>query len=308
MLSREVLEIYDCLDQPGMVGSHVAKLFPEDQVEVERLKGVRGETDFIRVSIAGTNGKRSGGTARTLGVIGRLGGLGVRPAKVGFVSDGDGALIVIAVALKLSRMYSKGDSLDGDVIVATHMCTAVPILPRQPVDFVDSPVELSEMNDFEVSKEMDAILTIDTSRGNKLVNRNGYAITPTVKEGWILKVSDDLLKVMEITSQQPPSVFPITMQDITAFGNDVYHFNSLLQPSIATNAPLVGIALTSAVQVPGCATGVHSLNLIEEVGRFIVECAQEYGSGNLEFYSTEEFSLLKRLYGDMSVLQTIPDL
>ena len=49
------------------------------------------------------------------------------------------------------------------------------------------------------------------------------------------------------------------------------------------------------------------LNQIEEVGRFVVECAQEYGSGDLEFYSTEEFSLLKRLYGDMSVLQTTPD-
>ena len=308
MLSREVLEVYECLDQPGLVGEQVRALFPERavKVEVERLVGPRGETDFIRVSVHGTNGRRIGGDAKTLGVIGRLGGMGVRPDKIGFVSDGDGALVALSVALKLARMRSKGDALEGDIIVATHMCTASPILPRQPVDFVDSPVELSEMNDFEVSKEMDAILTVDTSRGNKLVNRTGYAITPTVKEGWILKVSDDLLRVMEITSQQPAVVFPVTMQDITPYGNDVYHFNSLMQPSIATTAPLVGVALTSAVQVPGCATGVHSLSLIEDVGRFIIECAQEYGGGNLDFYCSDEFARLRRLYGDMSILQTIP--
>ncbi|TQW81362.1 DUF1177 family protein, partial [Clostridioides difficile] len=34
-------------------------------------------------------------------MLGRLGGIGARPEVIGFVSDGDGALVAIAVAAKL---------------------------------------------------------------------------------------------------------------------------------------------------------------------------------------------------------------
>lgn len=315
MLTREILEVYEAVDRPGGAADRLTALFPKGDIglEVQRISGEKGETDFIRVSIPGTQGRRSGGSARSLGVIGRLGGLGARPAITGFVSDGDSALIALSVALKLSRMHARGDRLKGDVIVATHVCTSAPILPvnstlvKNPVAFMDSPVELSAMNDFEVSEEMEAILSIDTSRGTKLVSLNGYAITPTVKQGWILKVSDDLLNLMEETSGRLPVVFPITMQDITPYGNGVYHFNSLLQPATATDAPLVGIALTSAARVPGCATGVTSAERVDEVGRYIIECAQCYGAGELEFYDREEFAILTRLYGNMERLQTIPE-
>lgn len=308
MLIREVQEVYECIDRPGKAAADVAALFPGSgiNIETEKVTGDKGETEFIRITIPGSMGKSQGGDAPTLGIIGRLGGLGARPAVIGFVSDGDGALAALSTALKLARMYEKGDRMMGDIIISTHICTNAPVLPRNPVPFMDSPVELSVMNSFEVSSEMDAILSIDTSRGNKLVNKNGYAITPTVKQGWILKVADDLLQVMEYTTGEPPTVFPITMQDITPYGNNVYHFNSLMQPAIATDAPLVGIALTSTVPVPGCATGVTNPRRIEEVGRYVIECAQLYGAGKLDFYCPEEFAILQKLYGDMSCLQSIP--
>jgi Protein of unknown function (DUF1177) len=69
-------------------------------------------------------------------VIGRLGGLGARPARIGFVSDGDGALIALAVAAKLGSMRRAGDQLPGDVIIATHICPTAPILPHDPVPFM----------------------------------------------------------------------------------------------------------------------------------------------------------------------------
>jgi len=47
------------------------------------------------------------GNAPTLGVIGRLGGVGARPEVIGLVSDGDGALTALSVALKLARMQKK---------------------------------------------------------------------------------------------------------------------------------------------------------------------------------------------------------
>ena len=110
---------------------------------------------------------------------------------------------------------------------------------------------MKQCNDAEVCEEMDAILTVDTTKGNRVINTMGFAISPTVKEGYILKTSDDLLDLMEMTTGRLPHVFPLATQDITPYGNDLYHLNSVLQPAVATNAPVVGVAITTEVPVPG---------------------------------------------------------
>jgi Protein of unknown function (DUF1177) len=83
---------------------------------------------------------------------------------------------------------------------------------------------------------MQAVLSVDTTKGNRICNHQGFAITPTVKEGWILQVREDVLDVAATTSGAPPVVLPITTQDITPYGNGVFHINSLLQPSVATTS------------------------------------------------------------------------
>ena len=134
---------------------------------------------------------------------------------IGLVSDADGAITAIAVALKLADMRKNGDMLDGDVIIATHICPNAPTQPHDPVPFMGSPVDMATMNKYEVDPRMDAILSVDTTRGNRVINVKGIAITPTVKEGWILRVSDDLLDIMQYVTGKMPVVVPITMQDIT---------------------------------------------------------------------------------------------
>ncbi len=119
-------------------------------------------------------------------------------------------MAAVASALKLAEMQRQGDSLPGDVIVTTHICPDAPTRPHEPVDFMDSPVETEDMNEQEVSDEMDAVLSIDTTKGNRIINHKGFAISPTVKQGYILRVSDDLLRVMEMTTGQLPVTFPIT--------------------------------------------------------------------------------------------------
>jgi len=47
---------------------------------------------------------------------------------------------------------------------------------------------------------------------------------------------------------EPAGTFPITTQDITPYGNGVYHLNSILQPSIATTAPLASPSASSAAR------------------------------------------------------------
>ncbi|MCS7233553.1 MAG: DUF1177 domain-containing protein [Synergistetes bacterium] len=303
---KQVIEAFELLDSAYINGERVKEALNQrglNNVEVKRISGEKGSTDFIKILIPGKRGKSSGGSAHTLGIIGRLGGIGARPERIGLVSDADGAITAIAVALKLGDMIKNGDVLEGDVIIATHICPNAPTQPHEPVPFMGSPVDMATMNKFEVDPQMDAILSIDTTRGNRIINVRGFAITPTVKEGWILRVSDDLLDIMGYVTGRMPAVVPITMQDITPYGNGIYHLNSIMQPATATNAPVVGVAITAEIPVPGCATGASQAIDIELAGRFCIEVAKGFGRGKVKFYNEEEFKRLIELYGPMNHLQ-----
>jgi hypothetical protein len=306
MSLSHTLAVFEALDSPRASGAIVRELLGDVagvELTVDRVTGERGATDFVRVVVPGSRGRVAGGGAPTLGVVGRLGGVGARPARIGLVSDADGAVAAITVARKLAFMRREGDVLPGDVIVTTHICPDAPTRPHRPVDFMDSPVSLSTMNTREVSPEMDAVLSIDTTKGNRILNARGFAISPTVKEGWILKVADDLLRLAEIASGRSPVTFPITMQDITPYGNGVDHLNSILQPATATAAPVVGLAICAESAVPGCATGAsHEVDIADAV-RFALEVAKEFGAGTCRFFDEGEFATLVALYGDMRRLQ-----
>jgi len=273
-------------------------------VAVRRLEGEKGSTDFIRAVFPGRSGKQKGGGAPSMGIIGRLGGVGARPERLGMVSDADGAVTAIACALKLGQMVRAGDGPQGDVIVATHICPNSPVIPHEPVPFMGSPVSMRQMNDQEVDPAMDAILSVDATKGNRIINWRGIAITPTVKEGYILRISEDLLDILSWTTGRPPRVAPITTQDITPYGNSLYHINSILQPATATTAPVVGVAVTSETTVPGCATGANQEVDIDEACRFCIEAAKAFTAGKCRFYDPEEFARIVSLYGSLSFLQT----
>jgi len=308
MALKQVIEMAEVLDSARVTGDAVGTLLKRrglEQVRVTPSVGRKGSTDFVRVLIPGRRGKSTGGSARTLGVIGRLGGIGARPAMIGLVSDADGATAALATALKLADMQAAGDALLGDVIVATHICPRAPIIPHKPVPFMDSPVAMAVKNRMEVDAGMDAIVSLDTTKGNKIINVRGIAISPTVKAGWILRVSDDLLEILQIVTGRLPAVYPITMQDITPYGNDLFHLNSILQPAAATDAPVVGVAITAEVPVPGCATGASHEIDIELAVRFSIEVAKAFGRGQCAFYDEKEYARILGLYGPMKRLQTL---
>ncbi|SEO74883.1 Protein of unknown function [Amphibacillus marinus] len=305
MSLKHVMEIYELMDDIHVTGetikAYLAKINKTAEIEVKTIAGEEGSTDFIRVRIPGKNEH-----AKALGIIGRLGGIGARPEMIGFVSDGDGALASMAIAAKLLDMTNKGDQLEGDVIITTHICPTAPTQPHDPVPFMSSPVDIATMNRYEVDPAMEAILSIDTTKGNQIINHRGFALTPTVKEGYILKVSDDLLHVYTQSVGKLPVTMPITTQDITPYGNDVYHINSILQPAVATDKPVVGVAITTETAVAGCGTGASHVTDIEEVVRYCIEVAKVYGQGKCDFYNTREFNHLESLYGKLTHLQTIP--
>jgi len=305
---KQVLEIHDLLDRATVTGVEVAAFLQENgvsRVTVETVRGEKGSTDFVQVVLPGSNGRSLGGSAPTLGIIGRLGGIGARPERLGLVSDADGAITALACALKLALMARHGDLLPGDVIIATHICPHAPTQPHDPVPFMGSPVDIAIMNRYEVSPAMEAILSVDTTKGNRVINQRGFAISPTVKEGWIMRPSDDLLTIMERVTGRLPVVFPLSMSDITPYGNGLHHLNSIMQPAVATTAPVVGVAITTEVPVPGCGTGASHEVDIELAARFCLEVAKEFGAGRCRFYDAQEFARMVELYGPMSHLQTM---
>lgn len=303
---KQLIEITDLLDSAFIDGFKVKHFLEErglKNVMVERIKGEEGYTDFIKVVVPGKNGKFSGGKAPTLGIIGRLGGIGARPALLGLVSDADGAIVALTCALKLADMRARGDLLEGDVIVTTHICPSAPTKPHKPVPFMGSPVDIFTLLEKEVDESMDAILSVDATKGNRIIKVEGFAITPTVKEGWILKVSDDLIDIYERVTGKQVAVVPITLQDITPYGTGIYHINSMMQPWLMTSSPVVGVAITAKLPIAGCATGATYITSLEAASRFCIEVAKEFTAGKCKFYDEEEYEKIIKLFGKMDFLR-----
>jgi hypothetical protein len=301
------LEIVDLLDDPKVDGAQVREFFTNKglshmEINVERIEGEKASTDFISIMIQGVEGKYSGGTSRSLGIIGRLGGIGARPECIGLVSDADGAVVSLAAAYKIAEMMKRGDLIEGDVIVKTHICPNAPTRPYKPAPMMDSPVDIFTLLRREAEGQVDAIISVDATKANWVIKHNGFAITPTVKEGWILKVSPDLIDIYIRVTGQPPVVVPITMQDIIPYTTPVYHINSMMQPWIYTKAPIVGVAITTSMVVPGSATGATNIFHLEQATRFVVEVAKDFGRGRVKFYDEGEWEKIISIHGSLADL------
>jgi hypothetical protein len=311
---QSTLTLYELLERADIDGARISQLFaPYSHLGIHcrchriHHQTATGNTDFIHIMIPGSQGKTAGGRARTLGIIGRNGAIAARPARLGMVSDADGVIAALAVALKLAKLRAGGDQLAGDVIVSTHLSTQAPLSQNDGIAFMGMPVDSATMNRHEVDAAMDAILSLDASKGNSIVKHRGFAISPTAMQGYILRVAPDLVRIMESTTGQPALTFPISQQDITPYDNGLYHFNSIMQPHVASPAPVVGVAITAQSVVGGSDSSAnHEVDLAEAV-RFCVEVAKRFtrpgGDQRGEFYDAAEWQRIRRLYPDLSVFQ-----
>ena len=210
--------------------------------------------------------------------------------------------MALACTAKLAEMALRGDVLDGDVIVTTHVCPNAPTIHHEPTPFMGSPIDMAVMNRMEVDHAMSAILSVDATKGNWVLNQRGFAITPTVKEGYILRIDERLLEIMTYATGRPPVLLPISTQDITPYGNGLYHLNSIMQPATATSAPVIGVATIAAAAIAGCATGASQAVDLEMAARFCVEVAKSYTAGIWPMYDKDEFEILTEMYGSMNHL------
>jgi Protein of unknown function (DUF1177) len=89
MSLKHALEVMDAVDSPSASGADIREVFARlgwDGVSTEMVEGTGGSTDFVKAVVPGSEGKASGGDAPTLGVVGRLGGLGAWPEAIAATS------------------------------------------------------------------------------------------------------------------------------------------------------------------------------------------------------------------------------
>ncbi len=294
-MAASLIRVIDLLDRPKIYEDDIEQIIEpckKASIEFEHIKGEKGETLFTRIVY-------DFGGGRSIGIIGRLGGIGARPHIVGMVSDADGAIVALAVAEKLARMCSREEDLVGRISIATHISTHSPVKPEKPVPMMESPVDLEALLAREVDREADAHISIDATKANRVIKVKGFAITPIIRRGWILRPSDDLLETYSWIAGRPPILVPITMQDIVPYSTPVKHINSILQPWLYTDTPIFGVAITSETVIPGSTSGVTDLGSLEPASRFVLEVSKRYASRSLEIYYEEEYNTLIRYHGDL---------
>lgn len=298
---HHVSTMIELLSSAHVTGQSVAaalRTHGDCSISITPLARDGAQTEFLSIEIPGLDPH-----APRLGLVGRLGGVGARPSVSGLVSDSDGAVVVLAAAAKMLDMARAGDAMPAPVLIHTHICPRAGTRPHHPVPMMRSPFPMRDMMAHEVSAAMDAILSVDTTRGNRLVNQRGVALTPVARQGWLLPIPDLMLDVMGWVSGELPLTLPLTTQDITPYENGLPHVNSIMQPAIATSAPVVGVALTAQTTVPGCATGVTNAWDTDVAMRFCIEIAKLFGERKLSFVDQAHWQQLQARYGSLAHLQ-----
>ncbi len=304
---REFMDVLDFLDDARNGAAAFAALLPDGPhvVEITPFESDIGKTDFIKILFPGKNGKSGGGDARTTGIIGSNGGLRLPGPYPGLASDADGCVVGLSCALALARKHHRDQQLAGDVLISTHICQQAHPVPHDPFPFVMSPLPSSEKHPRLVDERMDAILTPETCKGNKMASHLGFAVTPPVREGFILRLHETILHAMEMVTGKPAAVFPITMQDVTPYELGVHHICGMVLPSIFSTAPVIGVPLVTEIQTHPSATGTQQPMVLESAARFCLEVATGFGNGDYHFHYPGDFEGMVEAFGAVRGWQRI---
>ena len=122
---KEILEVIDVLDDPRSGANEFNALLPKDVCEtsIQPYSGPLGKTEFVAYRFKGSAGRRSGGAARTIGIVGSLGAMRLPGDYAGMNSDADGCLVALACAL---RPRPRSRTRCSRPASSTHRCPASP--------------------------------------------------------------------------------------------------------------------------------------------------------------------------------------
>lgn len=304
MLLRQVMDVVDIFSRVDgntvdAVCSYLEEIGSNDLTRI--IPEESCNTVFLRCCFPGSAGKTVGGQVPTLGVVGQLGGIRMDREGPFIVSDADGAIVALSVAAKLAELQKQGYKLPGDVMITTHICTDTQRKPHIPVDFVGMPIPIKEMQEILVDPAMDMVISVDTTKGNRILNYRGTALTPVACQGYLLPITQTMIDLTEHVTGSLFRMLPLTTQDLTPYENGLSHLNSIMQPATMTAAPVLGLALTAESTVPGIATNASHMMDLECAARLCLEMAARYPSDPNLFYDQAEFDKLKQIYGRMPI-------
>ncbi|QGR19573.1 DUF1177 family protein [Stygiolobus azoricus] len=275
----------------------VFELIKGKHVEVEEinLKGDNNEeVTYLRFYIKNSR-------KRTIEVLGRLGSIQLSNS-IGLVSDADGAIVSLTVLMEILNLYENGFDIPVNVTVITNLSTNARLIPHQPFYFMIPLIGLEEAMKYEVDKNSDTLISIDSTKGNKTAKFKDFAITHVVKEGYILRVVDEIIDIYTRVTGHEPYFVPLTTGDLTPLSFNVYHISTLISPWMYTNAAVLGVATVSTYPIPGYVTGVMDITMLEHASRFIVELIKYLDNERLIYYDNE-LKELKEKIGESNLMR-----
>ncbi len=291
MMLKTLMEVIDILESKDPVDKIREKLNGKvNHYEEKQL----GKVTYIKCLYKGKGKGR-------VEILGRLGAIQMSQEK-GLVSDADGAIVSLAVLFELLNLREKGIELDIDVSFVTNISLDAKLIPHQPFNFMVPLVGLDEALKEEVDSEANLILSIDSTKGNRIAKYDDFAITHVIKDGYILKVKDDLIDIYNRVTGHEVYLVPLTTGDLTPMEYNVYHISTLVSPWLYSNSPLIGIATVSKQVIPGYVTGVLNVEMLEHASRFCLEVLKYVEKGG-RVYEESELKELKEKLGESNLMR-----
>ncbi|MBB5254534.1 DUF1177 domain-containing protein [Sulfurisphaera ohwakuensis] len=284
MILKTLIDVIDILESKNPLEMIRKRL--ENKVEYEEI--TVGEVPYIKVLY-------KGGGKDKIEILGRLGAIQMVGTSKGLVSDADGAIITLTTLFELLDLMDKGVAFNIDILFVTNLATKAKLIPHKPFDFMVPLMGLDDALKIEVDPTASFILSIDSTKGNRLAKYNDFALTHVVKDGYILKLHDNVIDIYNRVTEHEIYMVPLTTGDLTPLDYNVYHISTLISPWLYTSSPVVGLATVSKQVIPGYETGVQNLTMFEHASRFCVELIKYLEKGGKVYDENELMELESKL-------------
>lgn len=218
MILKTLLDVIDLLESNNPLELLKRKI-PKD-IEYEEKK--IGEVTYVKAYY-------KGGGKQRIEILGRLGAIQMKENK-GLVSDADGAIVSLTALLELVNLMQKGIEFDIDISIITNISLNAKLISHKPFNFMVPLIDFNDALKEEVDPKADLILSIDSTKGNIIAKYDDFALTHVIKDGYILKLDDNVIEIYNRITGHEIYFIPLTTGDLTPIDFKVYHISTLVSP------------------------------------------------------------------------------
>jgi len=292
MMLKTLMEVIDLLESKNPLERVKERL--KGKIEYEEVQV--GEVTFLKALYEGKEKKNK------IEILGRLGSIQMEGVNKGLVSDADGAIMSLTTLLELLNLREKGIEFNIDVLFVTNLSTRAKLIPHKPFNFMVPLVGLDDALKVEVDPSASLVVSIDSTKGNRLAKFDDFALTHVIKDGYVLKLHDNVIDIYNKVTGHEIYMVAVTTGDLTPLDYNVHHISTLVSPWLYTNSPVIGLATVSKQVIPGYETGVMNVDMLEHASRFCLELIKYVEKGG-KVYDEEELAELKGKLGESNLVK-----